>query len=41
MGTPWEHDGNTLGRREKNKKSLSPPLVPCPIHPKEKKLDCL
>jgi hypothetical protein len=32
LGTYWEHDGNTLGTRGKNKKSLSP----CPIK-KEKK----
>jgi hypothetical protein len=40
LGTSWEHDGNTLGRREKNKKSLSPPPVPIPqyVHKKKTRL---
>jgi len=33
-GTPWEHDGNTLGTREKKK----PPKISLPIpHLKRKK----
>jgi hypothetical protein len=26
IGTPWEHDGNTLRTREENKKIPVPPL---------------
>jgi hypothetical protein len=36
LGTWWEHDGNTLGRREKNKIPLSPHLSPPPYVHKKK-----
>ncbi len=31
FGSPWEHDGNTLGTRRKNQKSVSP----CPLKKKK------